>query len=497
MLFDNLKMGQLDLKNRVAMAPMTRSRATQPGDLANDMMREYYRQRASSGLLISEGIPISTLGRGFSFTPGLYTDEQVESWKPVTKDVHDLGGAIFAQLWHVGRTSHKAITGGELPISSSPTEGVSPAFGPLPEGGYGFLKTEAPREMTHGDIKEVIQQYVVAAQNAIKAGFDGIEFHGANGYLIEQFMHKATNKRTDEYGGSDENRIRFAVEAVTAVVDAIGADKTAIRLSPYLTIDHPADDLDMPATVIKFLEAIEPLGIAYVHFSENVMNYREVPLNFRKLVRDSFSGKVIIAGRYTKESAQEMLDTGLVDLVAFGEPYIANPDLVYRFQHDIELSEGHRESYYGGAEEGLIDYSVVDPEVFANDPVKVKAENFILNYYRKFDAREAVEAFSEDFDWDGFLMNTPDRQIRTEKEYKQFYAETSETFTDSFHKVENFMLTRKAKDSIEAACDVIFTAQKRTEPTTKVEVTGRVQFVLKQRGQSDTWKINQYRVGVK
>lgn len=149
MLFSNLKMGQLELRNRIAMAPMTRSRATQPGNLANDMMREYYRQRASSGLLISEGIPISTLGRGFSFTPGLYTEEQVESWKPVTKGVHDLGGAIFAQIWHVGRTSHKAITGGELPISSSPVEGVSPAFGPLAEGGYGFLKTEIPREMNH------------------------------------------------------------------------------------------------------------------------------------------------------------------------------------------------------------------------------------------------------------------------------------------------------------------------------------------------------------
>ncbi|WED23813.1 alkene reductase [Vibrio sp. JC009] len=492
MLFSNLKMGQLDLRNRIAMAPMTRSRATQPGDLANDMMREYYRQRASSGLLISEGIPISTLGRGFSFTPGLYTDEQVESWKPVTKEVHDLGGAIFAQIWHVGRTSHKAITGGELPISSSPTEGVSPAFGPLPEGGYGFLKTEVPREMTQGDIKEVIQQYVIAAENAIKAGFDGIELHGANGYLIEQFMHKATNKRTDEYGGSDENRIRFAVEVVTAVANAIGADKTSIRLSPYLTIDHPADDLDMPLTAIKFLEAIEPLGIAYVHFSENVMNFREVPLSFRQQVRDNFSGKVIIAGRYTKESAQEMLDTGLIDMVAFGEPYIANPDLVYRFKNDLELNEGHRESYYGGAEEGIIDYPVVDPDVFATDPAKQQAEAFILDYYRKFDAREAAEAFEEDFEWDGFLMSSPDRKIRTEQEYQQFYAETSEVFINSAHKVENFMMTRKANDSIEAACDVTFTAHQKPEPLTQIEVKGRIRFVLKPGEKPGSWKINQY-----
>lgn len=267
---------------------------------------------------------------------------------------------------------------------------------------------------------------------------------------------------------------------ITAVVNAIGADRTAIRLSPYLTIDHPDDDLDMPSTVIRLLEVIEPLGIAYVHFSENVMNFRKVPLSFRKLVRYAFSGKVIIAGRYTKESAQEMLDTGLVDLVAFGEPYIANPDLVYRFKHDLELSLGNRESYYGGAEEGLIDYSVVDPQVFESDPVKIQAEDFIVNYYRKFDAREIQESFLDDFEWDGFLMSTPGRTMRTETELQQFYAEISEIFTESVHKVENFMLTRKTKDSIEASCDVTFTAQKKPEPATNVEVKGRAQFVLKQ-----------------
>lgn len=360
-LFSQIDLGGKTLANRMAMAPMTRSRASAEGDTANAMIEEYYRQRASTGLIISEGIAISPLGRGFSFTPGLYTAKQTESWKPVTKAVHDAGGRIFAQIWHVGRTSHPAITGGEQPISASAVDGTSPAFGPQPEGGYGFLTTETPREMSVQDIKQVIEQYVIAAKNAVEAGFDGIEIHGANGYLVEQFLHQGTNKRDDEYGGSVDNRIRFAVELVNALVATIGADKVGLRLSPHLTIDHPVDDLDMPDTVVRLLSEIEPLGIAYVHFSENVMNFREVPLSFREQVRRVFSGKVIIAGRYTKQSGQAMLDTGLVDMIAYGEAFIANPDLVYRFKHDIALNKGERATFYGGNEVGLIDYPIVDP----------------------------------------------------------------------------------------------------------------------------------------
>ncbi len=493
MLFNPLTLGKIELSNRIVMAPMTRSRSSEPEYLANEMMLEYYRQRASAGLIVSEGLPISTLGRGYAFTPGLYTKAQVASWQRVTKAVHQQGGVIFAQLWHVGRTSHRVITGGETPISASATQGVSPAFGPLEKGGYGFLTTEPPKEMTHEDIHQVIDEYVIAAKNALDAGFDGIELHGANGYLIEQFMHQGTNKRQDEYGGSEDNRIRFALELVTKLVNEIGADRVAIRLSPFLTIDHPQDDLAMPETVLKFLEKIEPLKIAYVHFSENVMNFREVPLSFREQVRRVFSGKVIIAGRYTKASAEQMLQTGLVDLVAFGEPYIANPDLVYRFEHDRPLNQGDKETYYGGEEAGLIDYGVVDPKVFAEDIDKLDVQELLLNYYGKFDRRDDFSEFEQDFTWDNFAMISPGTELTSEQAYREFYSQTTARYLDSHHHVANFMATRKSTLFLDAECDLSFEAT-MADSLKPVLVKGRAYYRFTRTTEAGPWKVSEYRI---
>ncbi|CAM3804651.1 alkene reductase [Parendozoicomonas haliclonae] len=474
MLFSTLRLGSLTLANRIAMAPMTRSRASEPGYLANAMMRDYYAQRASAGLIISEGVPVSEQGRGFSFTPGLYTAEQVESWKPVTEAVHQRHGHIFAQIWHVGRTTHTAITNGAQPISSSPVSGVNMAFGPLPEGGYGFLKTDIPREMTTEDIRMVIHQFVDAARNAIEAGFDGVEIHGANGYLVEQFLHLASNKRTDEYGGSVENRIRFARELVEAVADAIGAERTALRLSPHMTIDHPADDPEMPKTVIALLKTLDPLGIAYIHFSENVMNVQERTDDFRQQVRDVFHSPVIIAGRYSKETAEAELQSGLVDMVAFGEPYIANPDLVYRFRHNLTLNEGHRETYYGGDEHGLTDYPVLDPMVFSQDPLNEELEAFITQYFRTFDQRVPFAELTANFDWSDLIYTSGDLRITKEGEYRRFYEQASQQFHNSVHEFRNLRISRKTPSSVDFSIDVSFYADQMPEPLTPIEVHGRI-----------------------
>ena len=362
MLFSEFKLGTTPLANRMVMAPMTRSRAGLDGSLNEHIVR-YYEQRATAGLIITEGAPISPVGRGYAFTPGIYNQEQIDGWRKVTDAVHAKGGKIFIQLWHVGRVTHPSITGGVQAVAPSAVKGLNKGFGPLPNGSYGFVEQDVPRAMSKQDIQQTQQDFVQAAKNAMAAGFDGVELHAANTYLFEQFMLRSANQRTDEYGGSQENRVRFLVDTVSAVAEAIGAEKTGFRLSPYLVIDDPDVDPEMPALALTAIEKLAHLKLAYVHFSENVATWRPVPSAFRKKVRELWKNPVIVAGRHTKESAQDMLELGYADLVAFGEYYIANPDLVYRFKHNVALNTADRSTYYGGAGKGLTNYPITDPEV--------------------------------------------------------------------------------------------------------------------------------------
>ena len=361
-LFDPIKFSGFSLDNRVAMAPMTRSRTDQPGDVPNALMATYYQQRASAGLIITEGTPISAVARGYSLTPGIYTQEHINGWKLTTDAVHQKGGKVFVQLWHVGRRSHSDIAG-ETPVSASAVKDPDQVFGPLPEGGYGMIETSTPREMTKEDIQSTVEDFVQAAKNAMDAGFDGVEIHGAHGYLIDQFLRIHSNKRTDEYGGSQENRMRFLVEVMQAVVGTIGGDRVAIRLSPFVTEGYAEEDPEVIELTLKVLKELAPMNLAYLHFSENISRHQAMPESFRQQVREIYPNPIMVAGKYTKESGQDILDKGYADLVAFGQPFITNPDFFYRIQKDIDLTpvdyEAHS-TFYGGDEKGYTDYPMAE-----------------------------------------------------------------------------------------------------------------------------------------
>lgn len=358
MLFEPLMLGERPLANRIVMAPMTRSRTDQPGDRPNSMMATYYRQRARAGMIVSEGAPISPVGRGYSLTPGIYTQAQIEGWKQVTDAVHEEGGTIFIQLWHVGRRSHSSISG-EQPVSASATKVPDQVYGPLPEGGYGMIETETPRAMTLQDIQETIDQFVQASKNALQAGFDGVEIHAAHGYLFDSFLRLSSNQRTDQYGGDQENRMRFLLETLQALVDTVGGDKVAVRLSPHVMEGFAETDPEIEAVVLKAMESMQSMNLAYVHFSENISSHQEVPEAFRQAVRRCYTNPVMVAGKLTKERATELLEKGYVDLVAFGTAFISNPDLVARLEHNRPLAEFDQDArltLYGGGEQGYIDY---------------------------------------------------------------------------------------------------------------------------------------------
>ncbi len=340
------------------MAPMTRSRTTQPGDIPNEMMATYYKQRANAGLIVTEGAPISAVGRGYSMTPGIYTQAQIDGWKKVTDAVHEQGGKVFIQLWHVGRRSHSTISGLQ-PLAPSAVKVPDQVFGPLPDGGFGMIETECPKAMSIADINNTIADFVQASKNAMLAGFDGVEIHAAHGYLFDTFMRLESNHRTDQYGGSQENRIRFMLDTLQAVVNEIGGDKVAIRVSPHVTEGFANEDPEIIEVVLKVLKQMAPLNLAYVHFSENISRYTEVPAQFRYDVRHVYPNPIMVAGKLSKQRAQVILDNNLADLVAFGTPYVTNPDLVDRFVHNWPLNEfdaDARLTLYGGGEEGYIDY---------------------------------------------------------------------------------------------------------------------------------------------
>ncbi|BDC45942.1 alkene reductase [Paraburkholderia terrae] len=362
LLLDSHHFGRLSLANRIVMAPMTRSRASQPGDIPNALMATYYAQRASAGLIVTEGTPISPVGRGYSLTPGIYTPEQIAGWSSVTQAVHENHGKIFVQLWHVGRRSHESIAG-QTPVSASALKDPDKVYGPLPEGGFGMIETGVPRAMTLQDIQETIEEFVNAAAHAISAGFDGVELHGAHGYLIDQFMRVASNQRNDAYGGSQHNRMRFLIEVTQAVAQRIGSDRVGLRVSPFVTEGYAQVDPEIGDLTLKALESLAPLKLAYVHFSENISRYVEMPWEYRARARRLYPNPIMVAGKYTAASAEHMLRSGLADLVAFGQPFITNPDFVARVAKGSPLTPVNYEAhstFYGGGAEGYTDYPEAD-----------------------------------------------------------------------------------------------------------------------------------------
>lgn len=358
-LFQPLKMGKLSLKNRIVMPPMTRSRATQPGNEANDIMAEYYAQRATAGLIVAEGTQISPLGQGYAWTPGIYSAAQIAGWKKVTDAVHAKGGTIFAQLWHVGRVTHPENIGGAQPISSSAIKAENvKVFIDNGTDAPGFVDVVTPREMTQDDINHVIAEYRQAALNAIEAGFDGIELHAANGYLINQFIDSEANNRTDQYGGSIENRLRFLSEVVAAMAEAIGADRVGVRLAPFTSLNGTVDATPVE-TYTAAAACLNQHNIVYLHIAEvDWDDAPETPLAFRQAVRRAFKGVLIYAGRYDANKGAQAINDELADMIGFGRPFVANPDLPNRIKAGYPLAEHDANTLFGGAEKGLTDYPV-------------------------------------------------------------------------------------------------------------------------------------------
>jgi len=357
-LFTPMTLGGLTLPNRIVMPPMTRSRSSQPGDVANALMAEYYAQRAGAGLIVSEGTWITPLGKGYAWTPGIHTPEQIAGWRLVTDAVHKVSGRIFAQLWHVGRLSHTSLLGGQSPVSSSAIQakGVN-VFIPDADGRPGFVQTSMPRALSVAEIAEVVEQYRQATRNALAAGFDGVELHAANGYLVNQFIDSEANKRTDQYGGSLENRLRFLGEVARALIETAGdAARVGIRLAPLTTLNGCVD-ADPQTTYVGAAKLLDEIGVGYVHIAEaDWDDAPDMPLAFKRRLREAYRGVLIYAGKYTSERARKALEEGWADLIGFGRPYIANPDLAERLRTGAALNPHDPDTLFGGDAHGLTDY---------------------------------------------------------------------------------------------------------------------------------------------
>ncbi len=356
-LLTPLRLGDYELKNRVVMAPLTRMRAN--ADLSPvDLNAVYYRQRASAGLIITEASQISPQGQGYPLTPGIYSEQQVAGWKKVTEAVHNEGGRIFIQLWHVGRISHSSLHPGDgLPVAPSAVKPEGMTF----TGTWEQVPFETPRALETSEVKQIVKDYRKAAVNAVKAGFDGVELHSANGYLLNQFLHAKTNKRTDEYGGSIENRARIVLEVLDVLVEVLGPGKVGIRLSPF-TMSGDIYDPESYPVYPYLLDKIAAYNLAYVH----LIRARETDVNDQsaldqeKELWKAYPGTVIAADGFTPETARQYVDERLADAVAFGRLFIANPDLPRRIEKDRDLNPYDRDTFYGGGEKGYTDYPFLD-----------------------------------------------------------------------------------------------------------------------------------------
>jgi len=362
-LFEPFNLGDLALKNRMVMPPMTRCRASVEGNIATEIMAQYYAQHASAGLIIAEATQVSADAQGYSFTPGIHTSEQVQGWRKVTDRVHAQGGTIFLQLWHTGRMSHASFHHGQAPIAPSaipPPPGVGVWIASADGNGGSNFDCTPPRPMSSAELKRVQDDFVQAAVNAKEAGFDGVELHGGNGYLIDQFLRKSANQREDDYGGSPENRIRFLIEILERMTDVLPANRIGVRFAPH-NQTRGMDDPDTPQTVLLAMANMAQLGIGYAHFAEVDWDAEpDVPEEFRALARVVFPNTIIVAGNYDLAKAHWVLANNYADLVAFGRPFIANPDLPYRLQNHCPLNAVRPEYLYGGGSEGYLDYPVVD-----------------------------------------------------------------------------------------------------------------------------------------
>lgn len=354
-LFDPLSIGTTTLANRVLMAPLTRMRATPGSDVPNDLIVEYYRQRAGAGLIISEGTQISPIGKGYMDTPGIYSPEQVEGWRRVTDAVHAEGGRIAAQLWHVGRVSHESFHDGALPVSASALPYRNRATIKGEDGRPLRADCPTPRALTVDEIAGTVEDYRRATANAREAGFDLVELHGAHGYLLAQFLSTHSNHRTDEYGGSQENRARFPLQAIDAAIDAWDAQHVGIRLSPQGSFNGLDDD-DLPMA-LHLASELTRRGVGFLHLSEP--DWAGGPVitdEFRTDLRSTFGGVIVGAGNYTAEKAERLLLAGLIDAAAFGRSFIANPDLPERIRTGAGLNEPDGSTFYGGDARGYTDY---------------------------------------------------------------------------------------------------------------------------------------------
>jgi N-ethylmaleimide reductase len=365
-LFDPVQLGDIHLANRIVMAPLTRDRAD-PDRVPTALMAQYYTQRATAGLLISEATQVSPMGQGYADTPGLYDDAQVAAWRVVTDAVHAAGGRMVVQLWHVGRISHTSVLpAGEVPVSSTATPSGSRTLVRQADGTLGMADCTPPRALRTEELPGVVDSYRQAARRAIAAGFDGVEIHGANGYLLEQFIRDTINDRTDAYGGDIAGRTRLVREVMSAVAEEIGAGRTGIRLSPVTPANGAGQDSDAQSTYGAIAAHARSLGLAFMEVVEGATGgARDIaPFDYAAL-KAAFGGPWIVNNGYTRQVAMDVVAQGGADAVAFGRPFIGNPDLVQRIRDDLPWATYNRANCYGGGAEGYTDYPVFEAQATA------------------------------------------------------------------------------------------------------------------------------------
>lgn len=364
-IFEPSVIGSLQLKNRISMAPMTRAR--NEDGIPNEDNALYYSQRSGAGLIITEGTAISETAKGVLYIPGLYLQEHIDGWKKVTKAVHENGSTIFSQLWHVGRVSHTSNQpNGIAPVGPSDIQAENTfAYGYDENGNVGFVPASKPKALTSNEVKQVVTDFVNAAKNAMASGFDGVEIHGANGYLIEQFLNPFVNKRSDEYGGTIENRSRFLLEIVDRTIEAIGANKVGVRLTPYGGLGDLLHYDEIEATYKYLADELAKRQVAYIHLmDQQSKGSHALPAGFIERFRSWYKGTIILAGSMTRETAEKLINAGTIDIAGFGEPFISNPDLVERLQNNWELTPPNRDLYYGLGSHGYTDWETYKvPEV--------------------------------------------------------------------------------------------------------------------------------------
>jgi len=366
-LFSPFELGPYRLSNRIVMAPMTRSRAEQPGNIPSRLNAIYYAQRASAGLIVTEGAQISPQGQGYPWTPGIHTAEQIEGWRTVADEVHAAGGHLFLQLWHVGRISHPFFQPkGELPVAPSAITPAGEAFILNEQGKPAMVPFVTPRALELSELPEIINQYVQASKNALSAGIDGVEIHAANGYLLDQFISSGTNQRNDAYGGSIENRIRLLLEVTDAVSRVCGAERVGVRISPFGTFNDMSDE-DPEALFEAIADALSSRGLGYLHIVDPTFDgeasIRSRGQQLMTSLRHRFAGTLILCGGYDRSRADTALKEGRADLIGFGRPFISNPDLPMRLETGAPLTAPDPTLFYGGGIQGYVDYPTREQEI--------------------------------------------------------------------------------------------------------------------------------------